>query len=184
MGRPERTAGAYAVSDQEYLDKSPDAGRMGKAVEHLVAASCIIATRGKLNVSTSLVDDEGVDLVFHRRNSSATLAVQVKSRMSDSKRVTSGGFVAFVRSQTFRPRSDLDLLFVAVDIKTGTYTHAWLVPSPDFAAATKPSTRGRLRFGASLSPDSRDRWHTYRLSPAELPRRILDRLDDLERTDG
>ena len=48
------------MSDEEYLDKSPDAGRMGKAVEHLVAASFIIATRGKLNVS----DDEDVDLVF------------------------------------------------------------------------------------------------------------------------
>jgi hypothetical protein len=170
------------VSDEGYLNKSPDASRMGKAVEHLVAASCIIATRGKLNVSTSLVDDEGVDLVFHRRNSSATLAVQVKSRMSDSKRVSSGGFVAFVRSQTFRPRSDLDLLFVAVDIKTGTYTHAWLVPSPEFAAVSKPNARGRLRFGASLSPGSRDRWHSYRVSPAELPQRVLDRLDDLERT--
>lgn len=170
------------MSDEEYPDKSPDAGRMGKAVEHLIAASCIIATRGKLNVSTSLVDDEGVDLVFHRRHSSATLAVQVKSRMSDSKRVTSGGFVAFVRSQTFRPRNDLDLLFVAVDVKTGTYTHAWLVPSPDFAATSQPNARGRLRFGASLSSSSRDRWHTYRLSSEELPQRILDRLDELEQT--
>ncbi|HEV2087620.1 MAG TPA: hypothetical protein VGR21_04850, partial [Cryptosporangiaceae bacterium] len=82
---------------EEYVDKSPSAGRMGKAVEYLIAASCILATRGELNVSTSLVDDEGVDLVFHRRDSTATLAVQVKARMSDSKRVRSGSFVAFVR---------------------------------------------------------------------------------------
>ena len=47
-----------------------------------------------------MVDDEGVDLVFHRRYSSATLAVQVKARMSDSKRVESGGFMAFVWAQT------------------------------------------------------------------------------------
>ena len=64
---------------------------MGKAAEHLVAAFCILATRGALNVSTSLVNDEGVDLVFHRRNSTTTLAVQVKARMSDSKRVPSTG---------------------------------------------------------------------------------------------
>ncbi len=138
------------MSDEEYLDKSPDAGRMGKAVEHLVAASCIIATRGRLNVSTSLIDDEGVDLVFHRRNSSATLAVQVKSRMSDSKRVTSGGFVAFVRSQTFRPRSDLDLLFVAVDIKTGTYTHAGLGTSQTSLLSLNPTHAG----GCALAPPS------------------------------
>ena len=68
--------------EDAYLDKSASAGRMGKAVEYLVAAACILSTRGELNVSTSMVDDEGVDLVFHRRDSSATLAVQVKARMS------------------------------------------------------------------------------------------------------
>ncbi|MFF3659105.1 hypothetical protein [Streptomyces olivochromogenes] len=68
--------------DEDYREKSPAAARMGKAAECLVAASAILATGGELNVSTSLVDDEGVDLVFHRRGSSATLAVQVKARMS------------------------------------------------------------------------------------------------------
>lgn len=52
---------------ESYLDKSPDAARIGKAVEYLVAASCILASGATLNVSTSMVDDEGVDLVFHRR---------------------------------------------------------------------------------------------------------------------
>lgn len=88
---------------EDYLDKSPSASRMGKAVEYLVASICILASRGELNAAMSLVDDEGVDLVFNRRSSSATLAVQVKARMSDSKRVRAGLFVAFVRSQTFRP---------------------------------------------------------------------------------
>lgn len=69
----------------DYLEKSLSAGRMGKAVEYLVAAACILASRGELNEATSLVDDEGVDLVFNRRGSSATLAVQVKARTSDSK---------------------------------------------------------------------------------------------------
>ncbi|WP_431887109.1 hypothetical protein [Micromonospora wenchangensis] len=46
--------------DESYTRKSADASRMGKAAERLVAAFCILATRGALNVSTSLVDDEGV----------------------------------------------------------------------------------------------------------------------------
>jgi len=50
---------------------------MGKAAEHLVAAFCILATRGELNVSTSLVDDERVDLVFHRRNFTARSLVRI-----------------------------------------------------------------------------------------------------------
>jgi hypothetical protein len=92
------------------------------------------------------VDDEGVDLFFHRRDSARTLAVQVKSRMSDSKRLLSGTFIAFVRDQTFAPRPDLDMLFVAVDVPTGAYTAAWLVPSEDFAAGTTVNGQGRRRL--------------------------------------
>ncbi|WIV57791.1 hypothetical protein [Amycolatopsis nalaikhensis] len=162
----------------EYLSKSASAGRMGKAVEYLIASVCILATRGELNVSTSLVDDEGVDLVFNRRNSSATLAVQVKARMSDSKRVQSDGFVAFVRSQTFRPRADMDLLFVAVDIVEGRIMCAWLIPSEAFAAnAGNPNSRGRLRFSASMRETSSDKWVSYRLTAAALPSKILNRLE-------
>jgi hypothetical protein len=62
--------------DDDWRAKSPDASRIGTAVEYLVAATCILASRGELNVSTALVDDEGVDLVFHRRGASATLAVR------------------------------------------------------------------------------------------------------------
>jgi hypothetical protein len=85
---------------------------MGKAAEYLIAAACVLSTRGELNVSMSMVDDEGVDLVFHRRDGVATLAVQVKARMSDSQDVQNESMVASVRSQTFRKRADLDILFV------------------------------------------------------------------------
>lgn len=104
-----------------------------------MAASCILATRGDLNVSTSLVDDEGVDLVFHRRGSSTTLAVQVKARMSTSKRVQREGVVAFVRAQTFRPRDDRDVLFSAVDVDRGAVSTVRLVPSPTFADIVGPA---------------------------------------------
>jgi uncharacterized protein GlcG (DUF336 family) len=57
----------------------------------LVAASCILTSGLKLNVSTSLVDDEGVDLVFHRRGKSTTLAVQVKSRSMATKGISQHG---------------------------------------------------------------------------------------------
>jgi uncharacterized protein GlcG (DUF336 family) len=57
-----------------------DSSRMGKAVEHLVAATCILQSRARLNVSIALVDHEGVDLVFHRRGTSTTLDVQAKAR--------------------------------------------------------------------------------------------------------
>jgi len=52
--------------------KHAGSARKGKAVEHLVAASCILASGGELNASTALVDDEGVDIVFHRRGRSTS----------------------------------------------------------------------------------------------------------------
>src|SRR4051812_26347869 len=99
--QPRTTLRHHVAMDNEHISAG-DSARMGKAVEHLVAASSILSTRGALNVSTSLVDDEGVDLVFHARGSTNTLAVQVKSRMSDSKNLREKGrFVALVRRATF-----------------------------------------------------------------------------------
>lgn len=53
------TRGGFLSDDAGFLEKSVVAGRMGKAAEYLVAASAILATGGELNVSASLVDDEG-----------------------------------------------------------------------------------------------------------------------------
>ncbi|WP_280452660.1 hypothetical protein [Nocardia cyriacigeorgica] len=165
----------------DYLEKSPDAARMGKAAEYLVAAVCILATRGQLNVSTSIVDDEGVDLVFHLRDHTATLAVQVKARMLDGSVAAQGRIQASVRQATFKPRDSLDLLFILVDNEHGIIDTAWLVPSKDFDLMKGASTkRGRLRFAASANPASRDMWSRYRLSAAELPVRIVERVRALE----
>ncbi|MEU8466082.1 hypothetical protein [Streptomyces sp. NPDC029003] len=171
--------------DEDYLEKSPAAARMGKAAEYLVAASCILATGGELNVSTSLVDDEGVDLVFHRRASSATLAVQVKARMSTGAQIRNERLMALVRSQTFQPRTGLDMLFIAVDVERASIMKAWLIPSRTFAEmVAKPDFKGRFRFSASLKPDSNDRWSPFRLSGRELPQRILARLAEREAAGG
>lgn len=169
------------MTSADYLNKSPAAGRMGKASEYLIAAACILSTRGELNVSMSMVDDEGVDLVFHRRDGVATLAVQVKARMSDAKDVQDEKMVAFVRSQTFRKRADLDILFVAVDIARGAVLKAWLIPSTQFGAVVgAPDHRGRLRFVASMKQGTQDRWASHRLAADQLAPAILARLKELE----
>ena len=100
--------------------------------------------------------------------------------MSDGALVATGGFVAFVRKQTFKPRRDLDMLFVVVDVQTGALMQSWLVPSIDFAAlAGQPNSRGRLRFSASLKPGSLDKWSDFRLTPEQLAPRILGRLSEM-----
>lgn len=158
-----------------------DSARMGKAVEHLVAATCILVSGLELNVSTSFVDDEGVDLVFHRRESSTTLAVQVKSRSMSAKTIANRErFIANVGTSTFRARDDLHILFVAVQTDVGTFDPVWLVPSKDLAAIKKPGARGRYQFSASMKAATKDQWSKYRSTRAELPARILAVLDSLQ----
>jgi len=101
--------------------------------------------------------------------------------MSDSKDIQNERLIAFVRSQTFRKRPDLDILFVAVDIARGAVLKAWLVPSADFAeVAGKPGPQDRLRFDASMKGSSQDRWAKYRLDADRLAPAILARLTELE----
>lgn len=144
-----------------------------RAVVQLVAASCTIASGGELNASTSLVDDDDADLVFHRRGSSVTLAVQVKSRSwAASAMPPSARFTADV-GLVGRPRRRSYALFVAVDERAGDYGPVWLVPSV--------TLEGRVRrFVASAHPASRDQWTPFRLERSELPRRLVEVLGELE----
>lgn len=154
---------------------------MGKAVEYLVAATCILASRAEMNVSTSMVDDEGIDLVFHRRGGTATLAVQVKSRMSDASITKAGSFMTSVRLQTFDARPDVYLLFVPIDVATATFEFAWLVPSLEYRElAAHDEKRSRLRMAASTRAGSNDKWSGYRVPRTELAGRILSVLQALD----
>lgn len=158
--------------------------RKGKAVEHLIAASCILASGGDLNASTSLVDDEGVDIVFHRRGLSRTLAVQVKSRFDEEGGSThlhqQGRFIGDVRAVTFQPRDALYMLFAVVRSREADFGPVWFVPSHEFAARALKSgedSRRILRLSASSKPDSQDQWRPFRLTKVELVPAILAALD-------
>lgn len=162
-----------------------NSARMGKAVEFLVAASAILVSDFELSVSTSMVDDDGVDLVFHRRDQVETLAVQVKARSTEtSTNRESGGFIANVSANTFKPRRDLFMLFVLVDTSVALFEPIWLVPSVDFNERTSPNGQGRHRFAASSKTGSKDQWSSYRFGRADLAARLLDALDGLRTPDS
>ena len=167
-------------SESEFLAKSAVSSLLGKATELLVASSCILSSRGRLSVSTTLVDDDGVDLVFHLRGRTATLAVQVKSRMDDGASFAKGRFQATVRSQTFRARDNLALVFVPVELGDGSFRTAWLVPSRDFHRLASFDSLKRLRFVAATSPISKDKWAQYRVTRSELAVKIEETLNALE----
>jgi hypothetical protein len=156
-----------------------DSARLGKAVEHLVAATCILTSGLRLNVSTSFVDDEGVDLVFARRGAPKTLAVQVKSRRAAGASMAKGTFRAQVGDSTFDPRDDLYVLYVVVDPEEGTYDRCWFVPSKVLHARSTVNQQGRRRFVASTNLASKDQWSEFRCSRTDLASHILAVLDSL-----
>lgn len=165
--------------------KHAGSARKGKAAEHLIAATCILASGGELNASTSLVDDEGVDIVFHRRGRSRTLAVQVKSRFDEEDGSVhlfkERRFIGDVRALTFQPRDSLYLLFVAVRSHEADFGPVWFVPSHEFAAKAQRvgPDKKTLRIVASAKPDTHDQWRPFRLEKSELSAAILDALDHL-----
>jgi hypothetical protein len=168
--------------------KNESSARKGKATEHLVAAIAVLATGGELNALTALVDDEGVDVTFKRRNGSRTLDVQVKARFSDEEGSASlrnkGMFLADARLETFRPREDLYMLYVAVNGAAAEVEWVWLVPSEDFANGgfeVRPEgKRALLRFQASAKEGTQDKWSEYRMHRSEFPTRLLGILTELE----
>lgn len=181
VGRYQRRLRRRLSPPEDSAASDHDSARKGTAVEHLIAATCMLASAFELNVSTSLVDDEGVDLVFHRRERSTTLAVQIKSRSWSAATMRARQrFIAQVRRSTFKPRPDLFMLFVAIDARFADYGPVWLIPSEAFAEMLDSSQAAKLRFSASAAPGSDDRWVKYRLERHELPRRLIGELERLE----
>lgn len=154
-----------------------DAGRKGKAVEHLIAALCVLGSDGELNAWTSLVDDEGVDLVLQRRDRAQTLSLQVKSRLTTAKGIAvRRQFQSQVRSATLRPRDDLYILFVVANPSTLDLGPIWLVPSHEFVEKAPAGSNKKHRFSASAKSGTHDRWTHYLVEKTQLPGRLLAAL--------
>ena len=155
--------------------------RRGIASESLVASMCVLGSDGELNVATSLVDDEGVDLVFYRSAGEPTLSVQVKSHFFDAPgKIERRGAKALLNPGTFRPRRDLYLLFLVVNQYEARIHTAWFVPSVEFG---KSKTGKNRRFQASPDPDSGSPWVDYLMDlpgAGELADRIMSALAGLE----
>jgi hypothetical protein len=102
------------------------AGAVWKGACHrtIIAAYCVFGSKGRLNASVPVFDDEAVDIVFSLRGAPAILGVQVKSRFSSSRRVTQlGGFRVDIKRTTFKARSDRALLAVLYDELSNDLSH-------------------------------------------------------------
>lgn len=154
----------------------PRSSWKGRARELLIAAKSMLGSEGKLTVSTPLVDDDGVDLIFSLRGRPATLAVQVKARFRPGV-FPRNTFQTQLRRATFGPRPELALLFVLYDGDRQGIETAWLVPSLDFEELTRNLTHpDRIVFAASLS-GQHNKWSAFRQTPSELPGALVELLE-------
>lgn len=157
-----------------------DSSRKGKAVEQLIGALCVLGSNGELNAWTSLVDDEGVDLVVQKRQRPETIALQVKARFTTAKGIAERQrFQSQVRKQTLRPRPDLYMLFVVANPTTLDVGPIWLIPSRKFSRkAPVGSNQKKHKFVASAKKGTADKWSPYLVDKTDLPKKLLVALRD------
>jgi hypothetical protein len=162
--------------------KHVDSGRKGKAVEHLIAALCVLGSDGELNAWTSLVDDEGVDLVIQRRNRPETLSLQIKARFTTAKGIAEKQrFHSLVRKATLRPRKDLYMIFVVVNPATLDLGPIWVIPSRRLVRGAPLSPTEKYKFVASAKSESKDKWAKYIVPKEEVPAHLLGVLRECSR---
>lgn len=141
----------------------------GTATEHLVAASLLIASDGRLSPFVPLSDDHGIDLISFDKVTRRCLSLQIKSAIAHPERTT----VQFdVRKQAYQPAPDLFLLAVLFDPATVAIGVAWLVPMVDLPSVSVEQS-GKFAMTPSVLPDARDRCRRYR---HEGPRELVENL--------
>jgi hypothetical protein len=151
----------------------------GKISSTLIGIACAQGSEGKVNFATPFVDDEGVDLIFFRKGSSAeALLAQVKSNRWESKKAQSGQFIAQVRRQSFNARKGYYLIFACLDHALNKlHNPIWFVSSKDFERETRVQNKKRKNLTFSSRFDSKKgRWKKYRMNLEELPKRVEQEL--------
>ena len=79
---------------------------------------------------------------------------------------------ALLKPAVVEPSRPSDAVVLA-DVAEGRYTTAWLVPSEEFASRAKVRADGKRRFVASLKPNTKDQWVSFRHRAATLPAEVL-----------
>ncbi len=150
----------------------------GRMAETLIAAHLVLGSDGLINVSTPLVDDEGVDLLLNLRDKSKHMLLQVKSRFGLSGK---GSYIASLKRSSFKPSEELYILFAFIDLqKLELGETAWLVPSLEFKQRTSNQTEERpiLRFTSRFT-SKKDMWVDFKMMKKELPQRIITIMEEM-----
>ena len=146
-----------------------------------LAKILIITSDGMLEVALPLTDDDRRDMEIHMRGKFArSIAFQVKSTLHLAHR-----FKAYQLSMFFSVPKDRLIshpnfwyFFGYFDMKAMAFANpVFIVPSAEVHSHAAPHLDGdrwTFNFGASLDPDSEDRWVPFRVQTHEVGKRVLD----------
>ncbi len=176
--RREAVAGAIAKAL-----RSPrlTSSQIGKICEKLVWEAAMWGSNGRIVPYPPYDDNEGTDGLLKRRYRPATIAVQVKGRLSQRP---NGAFELSVDARDI-PRSDPKRIVVVHLPKKGPrgQVTVWVFSSATFRRLASFSV-GKYQALLSPSPTARDRWISYRRDVYELAEvfgKLLDREARLRR---
>jgi hypothetical protein len=148
----------------------------GRPVELFVAAYCMLASKNQLNMLTSYVDDDGVDLVLKRWQREALLAIQVKACFVGSKGVDDNReFTCKLNPSTFRASDDSYVLLTVVDEGQVKLDPIWLVPSTYLKKSSL-----QVRINLNTVGQGMNQWDRFLVTIEDLPSHVLQILDSLE----
>lgn len=166
--------------------------QQGLIVEYEYAKFFMMGSGGKVELAKPMTDDERRDFEIHIRGDYGMgFAAQMKSatklhKMSKNVRYLNIFFdVAESRLVNspfywyFIAQLDLDLMGLA--------DPTFAVPSEEFhklAAPIKHNGVWRFSMAASMAPESRDRWHRFRVPALELGQFVLQLSADLKKKYG
>ena len=172
MKAPRITGSQSSLSGVSKNHMGSGSSQKGKAVEILLAATCIIGSDGELSVSVPIVDDEGVDLIFTPKGGGRSISVQIKSRFTLTGK---GHYRSHIRKKTLAPREDYYIIFAYYDQEKARLGETlWFIPTIDFVEKLKGQRKDRSNFIFQSSFDSpSDMWKPYRRESRKLPEHIL-----------
>ena len=130
----------------------------GKVTEQLVASALLIASNGRLAPFVPLADDHGIDLIVLDKVTRRSIAIQVKSAMTNASR----GTVQFdVRKQTYSMAKGEYLLMVVFEPARMALAASWLIP---MAVVPTVSTEQAEKYALvpSFKATANDRCRPYR----------------------
>jgi hypothetical protein len=166
--------------------------QQGILAQNEFAKFLMMGSGGLLEISAPLTDEERRDFEVHVIGHYGwPLAFQVKSVLELTHLSKNALYLrSFLKVRASRVVNDPHFYYFWAyldPVKMAFADPTFLIPASVFHEHASPIRKGdfwAFTFEASMEPDSKDKWHTYRVNVLELGQRVLAITRELRRTAG